>query len=92
LVILSAVVLSLFGSMSTGVYKSLPLQFISHKYTLYSSEDIKLFGFSLFKDNEFISPEWLLQNNFLVFDFISDLDEEYFGIILFVSNSAIVSL
>ena len=74
------------------MYKSLPLQFISHKYTLYSSEDIKLLGFSLFNDNEFISPEWLLQNNFFVFDFISLFEDVNFGIVEFVSNSAIVSL
>ena len=68
------------------------MKFISHKYTLYSSEEIKLFGFSLFNDNELISPELLLLQNFtLVFDLISFFDEEYFGIFEFVSNIGIVS-
>ena len=53
---------------------------------------MKLFGFSLFKDNELISPEWLLQNNFLVFDFTSVLEALNLGIVEPVSNSAITSL
>ena len=82
----------MLGSISTGVYKSFPLQFISHKYTLNSSEEIKLFGLPLFNDNELISPELLLLQNFtLVFDLISFFDEENFGIFEFVSNVGIVS-
>ena len=82
----------MLGSISTGVYKFFLFQFISHKYTLNSSEEIKLFGLSLFNDNELISPELLLLQNFtLVFDLISFFDEENFGIFEFVSNIGIVS-
>ncbi len=60
---------------------------------MYSSDEIKLFGFSLFNDNELISPEWLLQKNFLVFDLISVFDELNLGITdESVSNSGIISL
>ena len=57
---------------------------------------MKLFGFSLFNDNELISPEWLLQNNFLVFDLISSLTPVTFGIetplpFLFASNVVTLS-
>ena len=66
--------------MSTGVYKSLWEQLISHKYTLYSSDEIKLLGFSLFTDNELISPELFDKNNFFFVFFTSGFDYINLGI------------
>ena len=83
--ILSAVALSIFGSISTGVYKSLWEQLISHKYTLYSSEVMKLLEFSLFTERELISLELFDKNNFFFVFFISGFDDINFGIKLSLS-------
>ncbi len=52
---------------------------------MYSSDEMKLLGFSLFTDRELISPELLDKNNFFLVFFISGFDDINFGIKLSLS-------